>query len=102
MIQVIIYLDDQHDPEELVLKLLKNQLAAKATIDRGNTSYFLLDNQLKTQTRNIITVQTRALLFSEIEEFLYTLYQKEIPMCSLPITQSNRAFSDFIRANTKK
>ncbi len=102
MIQLIIYLDDQHDPEELVLKLLKNQLAAKATIDRGNTSYFLTDNQLKTQTRNIITVQTRALLFSEIEGYLYKIYQKEIPICSMPITQSNRAFSDFIRANTKK
>jgi uncharacterized protein involved in tolerance to divalent cations len=102
MIQLVIYLDEQHDPINLVGKLLHENLAAKATIDRENTSFFLDEGVLKTQTRNVLTLQTRALLFSEIQQFLMNEFQKEVPMYSLPITQANSAFSDFIRMNTKK
>ncbi len=100
MVNIIIYLDKSHQAAELVEELLKNRLAAKVSVDQDNVSYFLENGELITKVRTILTLQTRALLFTAIDNFLLERFGYQIPMCSVPITQVNRTFDKVIRENT--
>jgi uncharacterized protein involved in tolerance to divalent cations len=101
MVNVIIYLDKKHNSRNLIDALLKRMLAAKASVDIDNVSYYLEDGEIVTRGRTVITLQTRARLFSAIDRFLEEWFGEQIPMCSVPITQVNSSFDEFIRLNTQ-
>ncbi|MFN5912714.1 MAG: divalent cation tolerance protein CutA [Bacteroidota bacterium] len=100
MVNVIIYLNKEHNPRKLIDALLRKGLAAKVSTDIDNVSFFLEGGEIVTKGRTIITLQTKALLFSAIDKFLQEWFGEQIPMCSVPITQVNRTFDEFIRTNT--
>lgn len=100
MINVYIYLSSGHDAEELTAKMLKARLVAHASIDSENNSMELVDNALVKKTIYVITAQTRALLFNNIVDFVKQNSLEDTKIYSLPITQCNDYFSDYIRNQT--
>lgn len=102
MVTVIIYLDENEHAEELVKGLLKSGLAASASIDSDNSYYEINDGDVNKTTHTVITAQTKALLFSKIELFVINTIGNEVPMFSLPITQTNQFFDKYIRERTMK
>jgi hypothetical protein len=87
---------------EIVHEMLRVGLVANASIDRDNVNYRMDGYNLLVSRHNVITVQTKALLFKEVELFLHARYGHAVSMYALPITQSNEAFDEFIRLNSKK
>lgn len=102
MVNVIIYLEKNHNPRKLVDLLLQKRLIAKATIDIDNVTYLLKDEEIMTTTNTVITAQTKSLLFSQIEKLVSELYGNAIPIYSVPITQANEQFDKLVRINTLK
>lgn len=102
MINLIIYLDKKHDATQLVNLLLKEEFVANASVDVDNVSFRIENNQVVQSTNNVITAQTKALLFSWIEKLIKEKYGEDTFMYSLPITQANPSFDALIRINTKK
>lgn len=102
MINLIIYLDKKHDASELVNMLLKGELVANASIDLDNVSYRSENGQVVQSVNNVITGQTKALLFSQIERIVREKYGDKTALYSLPITQANSYFDALIRNATLK
>lgn len=102
MINVCIYLDRNEDAINLVNILLKNGLAAHGSIDVDNQSYFNVDGTVIQKANFVLTLQTKALLFSKIEDVVINTLGNTIKIYSFPITQCNNAFSETIRLNTEK
>jgi uncharacterized protein involved in tolerance to divalent cations len=102
MVNIIIYLNKKENATQIVERLLQERLVAKATIDMDNQSYILV-NEITTQTTNtVVTVQTKMLLFEEIQDLLINFTGAEVPMYCIPILNSNPSFDKFIRETTKK
>lgn len=102
MVNVLIYLNSQTNPVELVELLLKSNLIAKATIDVNNESFELYNGKITTKKYSIVTIQTKSLLFSKIVTLIEENFSANIPIYSLPITQSNHWFDEFVREQTLK
>jgi uncharacterized protein involved in tolerance to divalent cations len=102
MVNVLIYLHSQKDAMQLVELLLHEKLIAKATIDKHNQSFELKDGKVKIKTYNIVTIQTKSMLFTKISKIVENEFSPETPIYSLPITQSNSWFDDFVRKQTIK
>ena len=101
MVNVILYLNNDSDPVEIIQELLSNELIAIASMDIDNKSYLLKDGVLVRETHTIITCQTKSILFNEICEFISTNFKGEIRINSVPIIASNEAFENSIRLATK-
>jgi uncharacterized protein involved in tolerance to divalent cations len=102
MVNVLIYLNSDYDPHMLVEQLLHQKLIAKATIDFDNKSYQMEEGEIIVRHYNVLTIQTQSLLFSQLEQFVEREYASSIPIYSLPITQSNSWFDNYVRNQTKK
>lgn len=102
MVNVLIYLNTDYDPYQLVEQLFEKKLIAKATIDLDNKSYQMEENGLVIRHYNVLTLQTRSLLFTKLEQFVEMSFGPNIPIYSLPITQSNSWFDNYVRNQTKK
>ena len=102
MVNVLIYLNTDYDPHRLVEQLLEQRLIAKATIDFDNKSYQIEEDEIVVRQYNVLTIQTRSLLFTKLEQFVEREYESTIPIYSLPITQSNSWFDNYVRNQTKK
>jgi uncharacterized protein involved in tolerance to divalent cations len=102
MVNVLIYLKTDFDPHQLVEQLFQKKLIAKATIDLDNKSYQMEGDDLVIRHYNVLTIQTRSLLFSKLEQFVEQTIGANIPIYSLPITQSNSWFDNYVRNQTKK
>ncbi len=100
MVNIVIYLKKEINAIELVKHLLEEKLIASATIDENNVSYKLEDNNFSTVTKNVITAQSKALLFSEIAKAVETKIGFETPIYSIPIISSNTVFKSNIKSNT--
>lgn len=100
MVNVIIYLKKTHDPKRLVESLLSEKLVASASIDYNNVSYKLVDAKIHEEEYNVITVQSKSLLFNEIVEFIEQQIEEEVPIISTPIVGANRIFDSLIRSKT--
>jgi uncharacterized protein involved in tolerance to divalent cations len=101
MINVYIYLNSAEDAGSLVEELLKEELVAHACIDKENNSMRLMDGKVVIELQYVITAQTRALLFTDIVKIVKANYMHETKVYSVPITQCNESFSEFIRQHTK-
>lgn len=102
MVNVVIYLDKINDAKKFVEILLRDGLIANASIDDDNISYRIENNEMVKNVNCVITAQTKALLFSQIEKFIKEKYGGNVQIYSLPITQANNSFDSLIRSNTKK
>lgn len=100
MINVLIYLKQKHDPKELVGKLLTEQLIASASIDQNNVSYKLIDGLISEEVYNVITAQSKSLLLNDIIKRVDEIIDEEVPVNSIPIVGSNRAFDQAVRSKT--
>jgi uncharacterized protein involved in tolerance to divalent cations len=102
MVNVLIYLNSEIDPFLVVKRLLEEKIIAKATIDLDNISYEINDGNLVTKEYTIVTIQTRSSLFSKLVNIVESDFSSKIPIYSLPITQSNNWFDQYIREQTIK
>lgn len=102
MVNVIVYLNNKSDPQKFVDYVLREGLAANASIDIDNAYYVLLNNEITKIEHAVITLQTKALLFNAVVDCAVTMYGLETPVFSVPITQTNEYFDRFIRVSTKK
>lgn len=102
MVNVVIYLEKNHDAKYLVETLLKTKLIASASIDVNNASYQLVNDVCKENIYTVITVQSKALLFSEIVAHVESIAGKETPIYSTPIVGSNKTFDNIIKSKTSQ
>jgi uncharacterized protein involved in tolerance to divalent cations len=102
MVNIIIYLNKENEARELTDILLEEKLIAKATIDLNNITYKMENGKIITVINSVITAQTKAMLFTAIQQKVLDLYGPEVPMYSIPITQANPGFDGWIRDNTRK
>ncbi len=102
MINLIIYLKKEYDPVSLVEILLSNQLIARASIDHNNESFRLNDGTVQRKIYNVITAQTKSLLFPEIANLVEDLFGKNVPMNATPIVAANTIFDELVRSKTLK
>ncbi|MBN8701780.1 MAG: hypothetical protein J0M08_01860 [Bacteroidetes bacterium] len=102
MINVVLYLSQNHNPIDVVEQLLRKELVASAFVDYNNESYSLKEGVLVKTLNHVITVQTKQLLFSEIVKFIAVNYGQDIAINSVPIVSANDYFDSMIRVNTKK
>jgi hypothetical protein len=100
MVNIIIYLKKEHDAKELVKHLLTTKLIASASIDENNISYQLLENKFSSETFNVITAQSKAILFLEVVKEVETKIGEETLINSTPIVGSNRTFDTSVRTKT--
>ena len=101
MVNVIIYLEKNQNANALVEQLLHNKLIANASIDVDNHSLSLIDNKMHSTLKTVVTVQTKSMLFHDIEKFIHDNIHENVPIYSIPIINSNSIFEDYIRNNTK-
>lgn len=100
MVNVIIYLNKDHDAKNLVKYLLTERLIASATIDEKNISYKLVENLLVESTHTVVTTQSKSMLFIDIVKAVRKKIGEEVPINSIPIVGVNRVFDEIIRMNT--
>ena len=102
MVNIIIYLKEKYDAKELVTTLLKEKLIASASIDLNNVSHTLERNEIIENVFNVITAQSKSLLFNEIVDFVEKRFEEKIPINSIPIIGSNSVFNEIIFNKTLK
>ncbi|MDX2191109.1 MAG: divalent cation tolerance protein CutA [Bacteroidota bacterium] len=102
MINIIIYLNKNIEPKQLVFNLLRDKLIAKASIDINNESYYVQDGEIVRNEHTVITAQTKALLFGPIETYIKEKFGEGVNVYAMPITQANAVFDQFIREATQK
>jgi len=102
MVNIVIYLNTESEAKQLVADLLHAKLIANGSIDINNISYRLENEKLLCTVNNVVTVQTKSLLFHDIEKVVMDKLGSDVPIYCVPIINSNEAFDSFIRNNTKK
>ncbi len=104
MVNIIIYLENElmEKASRLVYDLLQNELVASASIDKDNSYYIQKNGKVEQTTHTVITAQTKSLMFTEITEFIEENIGTNVPVFSVPLTQMNEHFNDYIKSRTKK
>lgn len=102
MVNLVIYLKKDFDPVGLVEKLLNAQLIASASIDQNNESLTLQDGILSKDIYNVITAQTKSLLFAELAKMIEGEFGPDVPVNATPIVASNKIFNELLRSRTLK
>ena len=101
MVNVYIYLENESAAKKAALGLLEADLAAHVSIDKDNHSFMKKEGKVIKEVSYVLTLQTKALLFDKIVDYIQIHFGMEIKIYSLPITQCNTAFSEVIRHHTK-
>lgn len=102
MVNVIIYLNQNESAEDLAKDLVESGLAAGASIDINNSHYVKRDDRVVKTVHTVITLQSKALLFNEIVHFVENFLGEEVPIYSMPITQTDERFHQLIRERTRE
>lgn len=104
MVNIIIYLENElvEKAAQLVHALLENEFVASASIDEDNSYYIKKKGKVERTTHTVITAQTKSLMFTEITDFIEENVGKDVPVFSVPLTQMNEHFNDYIKSRTKK
>lgn len=100
MVSVIIYLKQNEFAEALAKELVGNGLAAGASIDVDNSHFVKEGDSVVKTVHTVLTLQSKALLFSKIVDFVENFLGEEVPIYTLPITQTDNNFHQFIRNRT--
>ncbi len=101
MVNMIIYLKKEHNPNLLIEKLFEEELIGKASIDVDNVAYIKKDHKVEKVINSVITIQTKAVLFTEITTLIEKEFGEDVLITSIPIVGSNVSFDKIIRENTK-
>ena len=104
MVNIIIYLENElsKKSQELVESLLQHELVASASIDEDNSYYIKKNGKVIKTTHTVITAQTKSLMFSDVVNFIKSNFGEEVPVFSMPLTQMNEYFNEYIKSRTKK
>ncbi len=105
MVNIIIYLENElmDKAQELVHSLLEQELVASASIDEDNSYYIKTNNNEVVKTSHtVITAQTKSLMFSEIVNYIKSNLSNDVPVFSMPLTQMNDQFNEYIKSRTRK
>ena len=104
MVNIIIYLENElvEKAAQLVHALLENEFVASASIDEDNSYYIKKKGKVERTAHTVITAQTKSLMFTEITDFIEENVGKDVPVFSVPLTQMNEHFNDYIKSRTKK
>ncbi len=104
MVNIVIYLENElrKKSQELVQSLLKHELVASASIDEDNSYYIKKKNEVLKTTHTVITAQTKSLMFSDVVSFIKSELGEKVPVFSMPLTQMNDHFNEYIKSRTKK
>jgi uncharacterized protein involved in tolerance to divalent cations len=98
MIQITIYINTEAEAKKIGESLLKNKLAAYISIDIDNHFYTVnKNNEIHIEKHAVIKAITRALLFEKVETHIHKHFKKHIKIYAVPVAQSNKEFSDYIR-----
>jgi len=100
MVNVIIYLKEEFQAEEIVKFLLIEKLIASASIDENNVSYRINDGHLKKEIYSVITAKTKSLLLTNIIKAVEERIGTEVLINSTPIVGSNTHFDVLVKENT--
>lgn len=100
MINVVIHLRKEHDAKKLIQLLLTKKLIAAASIDFDNISYKMKEGCIVEETFNVITAQSKSLLFNEIVNILEKEIDQSIAINSTPIIGANGFFNESVRTKT--
>lgn len=84
MIDVYIYLDKTIVYEEFVEQILKENHAAKCSIDIDNSYYELINGELVKKVHVVVTAQINVILFQTLSEFVENYYGKNVSIFSSP------------------
>jgi uncharacterized protein involved in tolerance to divalent cations len=102
VVSVVIYLKKNGFAEPLAKQLVASGLVASASIDVDNYHFVKeVDEVIKT-VQTVITLQSKAMLFSEIEQFVEDFCREKVPIYTTPIAQTDQRFHQFILENTTK
>jgi len=88
--------------QELVHSLLKKELVASASIDEDNSYYIKTDNEVVKTSHTVITAQTKSLMLSDIVAHIKASISEDVPVFSMPLTQMNDQFNEYIKSRTRK
>ncbi len=102
MVNVIIHLKQNNFAENLAKEIVAAGLAAGASIDVNNGHFVKEEGEVVKTAHTVLTLQSKALLFSEIVTFVENYVGEEVPIYTVHITQSNARFHEFIRNRTIK
>ncbi len=100
MVNIIIYLKIDHNPRDLVTHLLKEKLIASASIDENNIRFKMQNEVLIEEAFNVITSQSKALLFDNIVVEVERKIGEHVAIYSTPIFCSNGFFQDTVKTKT--
>lgn len=101
MVNVTVYLEVEQDYESLARELLELKLAASTSVDIQNTQYRLKDGIVQKKTFNVLTLQTKSLLFRDVCVHIEQRFGPEISIVATPIVSANISFEEQIRSSTK-
>lgn len=101
MVNIIVYLEEKDKAEELIVELLELRLIANASVDEKNEQYEMHEGTIRKRTYNVITMQTKSLLFREICNMIEAKYGESARITSTPIVSANLKFEEQIRSETK-
>ena len=100
MVDVIIYLKSEHNPRDLVTHLLSEKLIASASIDENNIRFIMQNGVLLEEMFNVITSQSKALLFDNIVIEVERKIGEQVAIYSIPIVGANGFFQDTLKTKT--
>jgi hypothetical protein len=100
MINVIIYLKQEHNPKELINFLLRKKLIASASFDINNISYKMVDEEIKEVIYSVITAQSKVALFDHIVHEIESILKEKVSINSTPIVGASGFFQDTLITHT--
>jgi hypothetical protein len=100
MVNIIIYLEKRHNTKNIIKLLLEEKLIASGSIDENNVFYKLENGSVSEIVYNVITAQSKSLLFNDIVKLVEGIIGEETPINSIPIIGSNKIFDNTIRSKT--
>ncbi|MFC5284831.1 hypothetical protein ACFSSE_14340 [Pedobacter alpinus] len=76
------------------------KLVASASIDENNVSYKYVDGKLVEEIFNVITAQSKALLFNVVVETIEKMLGEGVAINSTPIVGTSIIFNDSVTTKT--
>jgi periplasmic divalent cation tolerance protein len=101
-IMVIIATSTQEEAEKIGKTLVEAKLAASANIIPSIKSFFFWKGEFHNISESIILLNTRSVLFAEIQKRVRELHSYELPeVIALPILAGSSGFLAWIKENTQ-
>jgi periplasmic divalent cation tolerance protein len=101
-VMVIIATSNQEEAEKIGKTLVEEKLAASANIIPSIKSFFFWKGEFHNISESIILLNTRSVLFAEIQKRVRELHSYELPeVIAIPILVGSSDFLAWIKENTQ-